>query len=154
MIYQRKIRVEDTDLTGVIFFPKLQAIGLECLEFFLNSIQFSVKTMMLQGFVFPIVQVQSNYFFPIEIEDELSIFLSLQKMGNSSVAFEMNFLIENKVVASMSLTHVLVDKISKKSVSIPFHIRELISRLPSSFKEGKEGLSPESEGISKKKSIR
>lgn len=130
MNYQRKIKLEETDATGVIFFTKLQTIGLECLEIFLNEAGFSVLKMMELNYLFPIVHVEANYLSPMRLEDVLNVKLFLENIGSKSMSFYLSFEKEGQVCANMKLTNVLISKIDCKSMEIPGFIKDLFSRLP------------------------
>ena len=91
MKYQRKIRLEETDATGVIFFSKLQSIGVECVEIFLNECGFSIRNLIQMELLFPIVHAEANYYLPIECGDFLEIELFLEKIGTKSVSFYLQF---------------------------------------------------------------
>lgn len=129
MKYQRKIKLEETDATGVIFFSKLQSIGLECLEIFLNNKGFSVKKLIELNLLFPIVHAEANYYIPIECADSLEISLFLEKMGDKSISFYLEFSLDGAKAADMRLTNVTTCRILKKSISIPLVFREQINQL-------------------------
>jgi 1,4-dihydroxy-2-naphthoyl-CoA hydrolase len=129
MKYQRKIKLEETDATGVIFFSKLQSIGLECLEIFLNNHGFSVKNMIQMDLLFPIVHAEANYYLPMECGDDLEIELYLEKMGNKSVSFYLQFKLEKQKAADMRLTNVTICRVNKKAIELPTAFKEQLSQL-------------------------
>lgn len=130
MIYQRKIKLEETDATGVIFFAKLQSIGLECIEIFLNNNSFSVPEMMEKGMLFPIVHAEANYYLPLRVKDELNIFLFCEKVGTKSVQFYLEFYLDSKLAADMRLVQVLMDSSKMQSIPLTKGIQNLFETLP------------------------
>ncbi len=115
MHYQRKIKLEETDATGVIFFAKLPSIALELLEIFLNQIGYSIPQMMEMETLFPIVHVKANYLLPMRCSDLLDCHLYLKKVGESSVTFYIDFFLNDQLSGNVELVNVWIDKCSFKS---------------------------------------
>ena len=129
MNYQRKIRLEETDATGVIFFTKLQSIGLEVVENFLNEIGYSVPQFMAKNLLFPIVHVEANYFLPIRCADVLNCNLFLKKLGESSVTFHVEFYLNDKLCGNFEMVNVMIEKSALKSVTMPLEFKNLLMTL-------------------------
>lgn len=130
MAYLRVIRMEDTDMTGVIFFARLHAIALEAIEDHLAKIGLKVSTIINQGFLLPIVHSEASFFSPIFHDDLLTIHVVVSTIKNKSMTFEALFLKDDKNVAVAKLTHVLCDKESKKGILIPEEFKKALFLLP------------------------
>ena len=129
MIYQRKIRLEETDATGIVFFSKLQALGVECIEYFLQKNQFSVKKILNSGYAFPIVNCSMEYLSYVRLEDDVKIELYCEKIGNSSVEFKLFFFVQSKKVANMKLVQVYISKATERSTTLPDDLKEILDTL-------------------------
>lgn len=130
MRYFRVIRMEDTDMTGVIFFARLHAIALEALEYSLAEIGLKVSSLVQQGYYLPIVHSEADFMKPIFLDDCLQIEVFLAEINSKSLSFAFEFTKQNETVAIAKLTHVLVDRESKKGIVIPQQIGERLSSLP------------------------
>ena len=129
MIYQRKIRLEETDATGIVFFSKLQSLGVECIEFFLQNKMFSVKKILNSGYAFPIVSCNMEYLSYVKLEDEVKIKLICEKIGKSSVEFKLSFFVQSTNVANMKLVQVYISQITEKSTPLPEDLKEVLKTL-------------------------
>ncbi len=130
MDYLRVVRLEETDATGVIFFSKLQSIGLECIEIFLNSSGYTVPILQKNGYLFPIIAAEAHYFSPIRCADVLMIRLSFRSIGRSSVTFFLQFFLNQELAADLEIKQVFIDAVSFKSIPILSSLREKVESLP------------------------
>ena len=80
--YLRKIRVQDTDATGVLYFANQLQIGLEAFEEYMHTQGLKVgKMIMEKNFLIPIVHAEADFFAPIYLSDELQLNLTFPKIG-------------------------------------------------------------------------
>src|SRR3990167_7674610 len=108
MIVKRKIRLSETDATGVIYFTNILKFATEAFDEFLNG----------KAYKMPIISVKATYLAPLFWNDEIQVKLSLAKIGNSS--FELHTQIEKDgvIIGKTEIVHVCVDSL------IPFELRE------------------------------
>lgn len=119
-VYQRKIRVQDTDATGVLYFANQLQIGLEAFEDYLAAEGFSLKKMVDEKkFLLPIVHAESDFFEPVFLGDTLDVTLSFPKVGTSSFTHASDILKEGKKVGWVSIVHVAVCPQKNASIPIP-----------------------------------
>jgi YbgC/YbaW family acyl-CoA thioester hydrolase len=128
MEYQRTVRMEDVDITGSIFFARLHTMALEALEWALMQLGMPVKELLSAGQGLPIVSSQADFFHPIALNDQLMIDVQCESIGQSSVKFKFKFYCD-QLKASASLTCVLIDRTSEKSIPIKGSFRALCERL-------------------------
>ena len=130
-VYRKFVRLEDTDATGVIFFPNQLKFALESLENYLRDTSFSLKKILSSPYLMPVVRAESEYLSPVEVDDLLQITLSVEKMGNSSFTINYQFFNETKQVLSgtAKVIHVFTLKETKKSFPIPDDFRETLMQL-------------------------
>jgi YbgC/YbaW family acyl-CoA thioester hydrolase len=126
--YKRTIRLVETDATGVIYFSELLKLGLETFEAFLESGGFTLQHMIeKEDFLMPIVHAEADFLGPIKVGDCAEIYLSLGAIGTSSFTLSTSLFIEGKEMGKTSIVHVSISKETRKSISIPQKIKNLIS---------------------------
>lgn len=120
-----KISLRDTDATGVIYFTELMRFALEVLEE-----RLSLKKMLEQKeFLLPIVHAEADYFFPLTVGDEVEIKPSVKKIGQTSFTLHYQVWKGQEKVGEVSLVHVAVSLKSKKAISIPQTVLDLLKTL-------------------------
>lgn len=123
-----KIRLRDTDATGVLYFAEQLRMALETLEDC-----FSLRQMLeKENFLMPIVHAEADYFHPLQVGDEVEITLSLACIGRTSLTLNYRFFdpARNLEVGKASIVHVTVSKESRESIPIP---SQLLQMLPAGF---------------------
>lgn len=83
-VYRRSIRFADTDAAGVAHFSRLLIIVEEAIHDF-----FQVRCIPIleKATAWPVVSIHADYSAACRFQDEISVALSLDKAGNSSLAF-------------------------------------------------------------------
>ena len=83
-VYRRSIRFADTDAAGVAHFTRLLIIVEEAIHDF-----FQVRCIPILDKVtaWPLVSIHADYSAACRFQDEISVALSLDKTGNSSLTF-------------------------------------------------------------------
>ncbi len=120
-----KIRLRDTDATGVIYFTELMRLALEVLEE-----QFSLKKMLEQEkFLLPIVHAEADYFSPVTVGDDIDIKPSVKKIGTTSVTLHYQFWKEQEKVGEVTIVHVAVSTLNKSAISIPQSVLDVLKTL-------------------------
>ncbi|MBM3191919.1 MAG: hypothetical protein FJZ63_04635 [Chlamydiae bacterium] len=127
---QKRVRMEDTDATGFIYFTSLQKMAVEVLEEFLEKTPYASHKLLLEGaFLLPIGHVEASYLVPIALGDLLEISFQLMKVGNSS--FELHYIFYKKehIVAEITMVHVAIAKETKKSIALPKDFIQLFQKM-------------------------
>jgi len=129
-IYPRRVRVQDTDTTGVLYFANLLQITLEAFEEFLLSKEFFIQEMVSKYQVLlPIVHTEGDFFSPIRVGDMLHVHLSLKEVGKSSFSYSADiFQGENKAGAA-SIVHVAYCSQKSTSIPIPEKLKVLVDAI-------------------------
>ena len=128
--YQRTIRMQDTDATGVLYFANQLQIALETFEAYLQSHQFSIKHMIAKGdFLLPIVHTEADYFSPVFIGDQLDIELRVKSVGTSSFTLNFELYKGKETVGTVIITHVVTSRETKESIPIPSALIKIISSI-------------------------
>lgn len=130
MQYQRKIRLEDTDATGVLFFPRQLTFSLEVLENFLEKRGLPLEQLFRENMVMPVVHASSNYYKPLFVGDMMTIHLMRGKKGEKSLTLHYRIYKGQELVGDCKIIHATVDALSKESIEVPKKLRELFDGLP------------------------
>ena len=127
---QRVIRLRDTDAAGVIFFVNYFVFAHETYELFLQEIGYSLRRIIQQeSFLLPIVHAESDYHQMIELEEEITIVLSVNRIGKTSFTLVYDYFLENQeLVGSVKTVHVSVDKTTLKKRPIPEELLQALKK--------------------------
>jgi 1,4-dihydroxy-2-naphthoyl-CoA hydrolase len=120
----KKIRLRDTDATGVLYFTEQLRMALETLEDC-----FSLRSLLeKEAFLMPIVHAEADYFAPLRVGDEVEITLSCEKLGTTSFTLGYRFYDpkRQKEVGKASIVHVVISKETGKSIPVPSHLQALL----------------------------
>ena len=82
--YRRSIRFADTDAAGVAHFSRLLIIVEEAIHDFFHVRRIPIFDKMT---AWPVVSIHADYSAACRFQDEISVALSLDKTGNSSLTF-------------------------------------------------------------------
>jgi acyl-CoA thioester hydrolase len=129
--YQRRVEFRDTDMAGIVHFSVFFAYMEEAEHAFLRSLGMSVVSIIEgEKISWPRVAAECNYRRAIRFEQVLDINLSIDRIGDKSIAYRFEFLESGQVVADGKVTAVCC-KInhgqSPQSIAIPTVIREKLA---------------------------
>ena len=127
---RRVVRLRDTDAAGVIFFVNYFNFAHETYELFLEEIGYSPRRIIQQeSFLLPIVHAESDYHQMIGLEDEVTIVLSVNRIGKTSFTLVYDYFLENQeLVGSVKTVHVCVDKSTLKKRPIPEDFQQALTK--------------------------
>src|SRR3989338_4512247 len=123
--YKRKIRFQDTDAAGVIFFPNQFCFYQEAFEAFLESIGYDLVAVTRKNkHHLPVVHAEADYCAPLRLGDNIEIHLKVAHIGNSSLTFQADILKGGKIPAGgVKVVHVCVNALTLKKASLPQSLR-------------------------------
>ncbi|MES1978602.1 MAG: thioesterase family protein [Pseudomonadota bacterium] len=87
-VIERQIRFHHCDPAGIVFYPQFFYLLHEAKEDFLIHIGFPQHEMIRSGFGTPIVDVKTSFLGMCRYGDEISISVSISKLGNSSLGMD------------------------------------------------------------------
>lgn len=126
-IYNRVIRVQDTDATGALYFANQLQIGLEAFEEYLLIKGFSIGAMIKsQKFLLPIVHTESDFFAPLSIGDHIQVTLSFPRIGTTSFTHASDIMKEGEKMGTVSIVHVALCPQKKTKIPIPKELNKII----------------------------
>jgi 1,4-dihydroxy-2-naphthoyl-CoA hydrolase len=125
------VRMNDTDAAGVIYFANQLRIVHEVFEQFLDSVKLSVGHMLDNSdYLFPVIHAEADYKAPLRVSDPLTINMSVDRIGGSSVAFGFQILDRHgKEVGTAKIVHVAVDKKTWKKRPLPRELKDAFEPL-------------------------
>lgn len=115
---KRKIRLSETDATGVLYFTNQMKFAVEAFEELLEKL-FPDMAKTFEEYGFPIVDAHSIYLAPLRSGDEIEIQLLVEKIGDSSL--QLYYIINKggRKVGEVRIKHVLVSKKTGRSAPMP-----------------------------------
>lgn len=127
-IYHTRIRLIDTDATGVLYFSQQFNFAMEAFEEFLKDRGFSWKEFRGLEFLLPVVHAEADYSVPLMLGDELEISLTVEKVGTSSIALRYIFRdpIKKQEVGKVNIVHVAVSKETRASMPLPDVLKNIL----------------------------
>lgn len=126
--YHTQIRLRSTDATGVLYFAEQFTLAMEAFEAFLKERGIVWKEWMASNYVFPVVHAEADYCAPLAVGDEVSISVTVEKVGSSSASLCYCFqkIQESSEVGRVQIVHVAVDKKTQAAIPIPQFLREIL----------------------------
>ena len=123
MTFQHQVtaRFFEVDRAGIIFFGRVyeycHTVFEELLDQMFGGIEAMFETL---GFGMPLVHSEADYFKPIKIGDRLTIHVSIEKLGESSVTFHYSICsAAGKQHCVVKMVHAFVDFKTFKSITVP-----------------------------------
>ena len=124
LFLEKKIKFGDCDSAGVIHFHNLlrwahesweesiETYGINLKEIF-PSMKYDTKK------IFPIVNCEANFLYPIEFGDRLDIKILPKKINNHLFEVKTTFFKDKIIVAKAKLIHCVLDIIDRNKVDLP-----------------------------------
>lgn len=126
--YLTKIKLHETDAAGVLFFTSQFKIAHDAYEMFLTEIGYPIQSFVNDlGYFLPIVHAEADYFDQLQVGDDLSISVGVEKIGESSFILRYIFELSNgNKVGEVKTVHVSFDKKSRKKTTLPPGLRSAL----------------------------
>lgn len=119
-----KVRMHDTDMAGILYFPRQFRFAHEAFEDLVESIGFSFDHLFrTMPFVFVIVHAEADYMQPLHVGDKLRVELHVQKIGTTSFTIHYNIFRGKELTGTALTTHVCLDTHTRKKIHIPEEFR-------------------------------
>ncbi len=130
--YSRKIRLQETDAAGVLFFANYFSLFHEAFESFLEAAGLDLaKIIRGNEYLLPIAHAEADYTAPLFLGDTIEIKLGVEKIKKSSFVIVSSFIKNNKTCAAVLKTvHVSIDAKTRKKIPLPKIIRAYIGVRP------------------------
>ena len=130
-----RVRYGDTDQMGHAYYANYlywfeQARGAWC-----RDRGFTYKNLEEQNLLLPVVEVHARYKGEVAYDDWVVIRVRVSELKRAAIRFDYEVFNETsgKVVTEGYTWHVVMNPSSRKAMSIPPHMRELLERDPTAF---------------------
>lgn len=137
--YQRRVEFRDTDMAGIVHFSVFFTYMEEAEHELLRAIGLGVfADVDGQHVSWPRVAAECNYRHSIRFEDELTIHVSIVRMGSKSVTYQHEVRCGETLVADGKVTAVCcrIEKDAKpESIEIPVDFRKRLQPFVSDCEE-------------------
>lgn len=129
-VAKNQVRMHDTDMAGILYFPRQFRFAHDALEDFVASEGLSFNEVFLkEEFVFVVVHAEADYLKPLVIGDVLEIHLSVERLGTSSFTMLYKIYKRNSdPVGTAKTVHVTLNSKTRETIPIPQKLRQRLEK--------------------------
>lgn len=127
---KRRVQFSETDMAGIMHFANYFRMMEEVEHAFFRSVGLSVSMQHDDIHVgWPRVSASCDFSGPVRFEDEIELRLRVVRLGEKSLNYEVDFLLEGKRVALGKMTSVCcaLEPNGMRSIPIPAELRKKLS---------------------------
>lgn len=128
-VTNNRVRMHDTDMAGILYFPRQFRFAHDALEDFVESIGLTFDHVFRkEKFVFVIVHAEADYLAPLRVGDRLKIELRIERVGESSFTVGYRIYKEGSdiIVGTAKTVHVTLDSVNRTKIPIPEHFKNFL----------------------------
>lgn len=130
-VTHNRVRMHDTDMAGILYFPRQFRFAHDALEDFIETSGMSFDHVFrTEKFVFVIVHAEADYYAPMRVGDKLRVELRIEHVGSTS--FTVGYKIfkegEENPVGSAQTVHVTLDSKERTKIPIPESFKTFLSK--------------------------
>lgn len=123
-IAKNQVRMHDTDMAGILYFPRQFRFAHDALEDFAASEGLSFNEVFLkEDFVFVVVHAEADYLKALRIGDQLDVHLMCERIGTTSFTVVYKIYRQKELVGTAKTVHVTLDSKTRESIPIPAQLR-------------------------------
>ena len=124
LLLEKKVKFGDCDSAGVIHFHNLLRWAHESWEESLEIYGINLKEIFPSmkhdtKKIFPIINCEANFLYPIELGDKLKINILPKKINNHLFEVNISFCKDKIIVANTKSIHCVLDIINREKVDLP-----------------------------------
>lgn len=128
-IAHNKVRMHDTDMAGILYFARQFRFVHDALEDFVSSEGLTFDQVFHEkDFVFVIVHVEADYLAPLKVGDELTVHLSVERIGTSSFSIQYQIFRSKTLIGTAKTVHVTLDNKTRTTIPIPEELRAKLQK--------------------------
>jgi len=131
MIFEakNKVRIHDTDMAGILYFPRIFRFVHDALEDLMKSEGFPFEKMLRSDFVFVIVHSEADYYNSLVVGDEVQIHAHVESIGTTSFTMVYEIYKTDKTHMGRARTvHVTVKNASRTKIPVPDIMRKILEK--------------------------
>ena len=124
LLLEKKVKFGDCDSAGVIHFHNLLRWAHESWEESMEIYGINLKEIFPSmkndtKKIFPIINCEANFLYPIELGDKLKINILPKKINNHLFEVNISFYKDTIIVAKTKVIHCVLDSVDRKKVDLP-----------------------------------
>ena len=124
--YQRRIRFQEVDAAGLMFFPNFLVICHEAMEDFFGALEGGYSGLIRErGLGLPSVALETQFIAPLRHGDVCEVLLGVRSVGGRSLKLNYRFLLGERLCAEVEQTVVVTDLTALESAEMPDDVRAL-----------------------------
>ena len=123
---QRRVRFSETDYAGIMFYPRYIEVLNDAVEDWFREVAECSFDSLLDdyGLGSPLVSLETEFFKPNRLGDEIEIAVYVDHVGASSIRFRVEAMNGDEIRVRSLLTHVCVTRDISKATPWPPSVRE------------------------------
>ena len=125
-----KVRMHDTDMAGILYFPRIFRFVHDALEDLMKSEGFPFEKMLRgSDFVFVIVHSEADYYSSLVVGDEIQVHARVEHSGVTSftIVYEI-YKLDHTHMGRVRTVHVTVDNVSRKKIPVPDILKSILEK--------------------------
>ncbi|MEW6411461.1 MAG: thioesterase family protein [Candidatus Zixiibacteriota bacterium] len=119
------VRLPDTDAAGILFYGNYFRLAHEAYEALMGALGYGLKYIIDESEILLLIaHSEADYRQSLCLDDEYSVDIRVEKLGDKSFTLAYNFVRKDgQVCATLRTVHVALHKGSQKTVSLPEELR-------------------------------
>lgn len=129
-VYKTKIRVryDETDAMGFVYHGKYAVYYEQARTDLLRHFGLSYRKMEEDGWIMPVIHLESNYLKPAQYDDELTIHCIIRQLPKVKLCFDFEIYKEDQTKIHTGSVHlVTLDAKTRRPVACPNEIIEVLT---------------------------
>lgn len=128
-IAHNKVRMHDTDMAGILYFPKIYRFVHEALEELTEKEGFDFQHVFHQeDFVFVIVHSEADYLQSLRVGDVLEVHVGVERIGSSSFTMLYHVYRSGELAGVAKTIHCCLSAKERVKVAIPDRFRKMLEK--------------------------
>lgn len=127
---QNKVRVHDTDMAGILYFPRLYRFVNDGLEDLMESEGYGFfKVFNDRNFLCVTVHCEADYYTPLKTGDDIVVHIGVERIGSSSFILIYEIYKSDRTHAGTAKTiFAMLDRRSKHKIDIPDLFKKMLEK--------------------------
>ena len=128
-VHRLRVRYSECDPQGVVFngwFLFYYDVALTELH---REVLGSYSDFAAAGLEIVVAEASVRYLAPARFDDWIDVGLTIGRLGRTSFSLDARFLVENRLTATATARHVVIDAASGKKTELPRDLRAALARL-------------------------
>ncbi len=126
---KNKVRMHDTDMAGVLYFPRLFRFAHDAWEDLMEKEDLNFTHLFNESpFTFLIVHCEANFFLQLQVGQKIETHVEIEKIGNTSFTISYKMFRGQELVGNAKTVHVTLERTTRKKMNIPLELKEKLQR--------------------------